>query len=87
MQNIDIKITEDDILVLKVNLRQAIGRTNSRRNMTIGTTGGNVPLWTGDAPHPSGAKINVNVFRPLTEEEQKSQGFGALAGFAHLLGE
>lgn len=72
MRNIEISVTEEDVLLIKIDLHENVGLTKSERNVTIGTTGGNVPVWTPNGPHPTGARVNCSVFRPLLPEEKKT---------------
>jgi len=72
MQNVEITVSEDDVLTIKVNLREVVGFTKSNRNALIGSTGGNLPVWTAEGPHPSGARLNCSVFRPLLSKEKRA---------------
>ena len=70
MQNIEIQITPDDVLLLRVNLQENQGFTTSNRSVRVASTEGNILLWKDGKPHPLGVKLNLNVFRNFTAEEK-----------------
>jgi hypothetical protein len=70
MQNVELEITEDNHLVLRVDLNQEVSFTGRAKSMRIASTGGNLQLWKDGKPHPKGVRVNLNVFRSLTEEEK-----------------
>ena len=70
MQNIELEVTDDNKLILMVDLETDIAYTRSHRSMRIASTEGNLQIWHNGKPHPSGIKVNLNVFRVLDQEEK-----------------
>lgn len=71
MQNVKVKITRTNRLILTVDLTKEVGWTTQARSIRIATTEGNLQLWKDGKPHPKNIRLNLNVFRSLTEEEKK----------------
>jgi hypothetical protein len=71
MQNVELEITEDNRLILTVNLNEEISFTTQNRSIRIASTEGNLQLWKDGQPHPKNIRVNLNVFRSLTEAEKK----------------
>lgn len=71
MENVELEITEDNRLILTVDLSQEVGFTRLAQSIRIASTGGNLQLWENGKPHPKNIRVNLNVFRSLTETEKK----------------
>ena len=71
MTNIGLEITDDDFLVLVINLNEGIQFTRSNRSIMIGSTQGNLLLWNNGKPDPRNIRVNCSVFRGLTVQEKK----------------
>jgi len=71
MQNVELEITEDNRLILTVDLNQEVRYTARAQSMRIASTEGNLQLWKDGKPHPKNIRLNLNVFRSLTEAEKK----------------
>lgn len=71
MQNLDVEITSDDILIMKVDLKKESGFTQRNNSIRISSTEGNLQLWRDGQPHPRSVRVNLNVFRSLTDSERK----------------
>lgn len=71
MQNVEVKITRNNRLVLTVDLNKETGWTTHARSIRIASTEGNLQLWKNGKPHPKGIRLNLNVFRSLTEAERE----------------
>jgi len=69
MENLEVTVTEDEKLVLVVDLRREIGYTKYGSNVSVATSGGNINLWHNGKLRQE--KFNLNVFRPLTKKEQR----------------
>jgi hypothetical protein len=69
MENLEIEITPDDILIMKIDLKKDLSFTRRRRSVRISSTEGNCQLWRDGQPHPKKIRLNLNVFRSLTREE------------------
>jgi hypothetical protein len=73
MENVSVEITPDEILVLRVDLKQMAGLTNGGRNVRIASSLGNVPLPTKDGGlRPE--RFNLNVFRARSAKEKLTEG-------------
>lgn len=70
MQNIELEVTDDNKLILVVDLDTDIAYTRSHRSVRIASSEGNLQIWADGKPHPRGIKVNLNVFRILTQEEK-----------------
>jgi len=70
MENVEITLLPDDKLQIVIDLSQDVSLSHGRRNVTVASTRGNIPIWCGDKPHPRGIKVNLTAFRPLTSEEK-----------------
>jgi hypothetical protein len=70
MDNIELSLSDDDVLTIVVDLKRAIGWTKNRTSVRIASTQGNLQLWRDGKPHPQRIRVNLNVFRPLTRAEQ-----------------
>jgi hypothetical protein len=73
MQNVEIQITDDNRLILTVDLSQQFGVTKGGASVRIGSSEGNCRLWVNGKPHPEGVFFNLNVCRPLTAEQKKAR--------------
>ncbi len=71
MQNVELQITDDNRLVLTVDLTKEVGWTRGQRSIRVASTEGNLQLWQDSKPHPKGIRVNLNVFRPATREERR----------------
>jgi len=71
MENIELSISDDDVLTLRVDLNKEVGLTGAMRSKRIATSGGNIVLWKDGKPLPNSLRFNLNVFRSLTDEEQE----------------
>ena len=71
MQNVELEITDDNQLILRVDLNQEAGFTRRFQSMRVATTEGNLQLWKDGQPHPKNIRVNLNIFRSLTEAEKK----------------
>ncbi|MEI7451195.1 MAG: hypothetical protein WCJ75_16415 [Desulfomonile sp.] len=71
MNNIELEITDDDVLVLRIDLKQEIQFTKSNRSIMIGSTQGNLLLWHEGRPDPRNIRVNCSVFRGLTIQEKR----------------
>jgi len=71
MQNIDLEVTDNNKLILVVDLDVDIAYTRSHRSVRIASSEGNLQIWYNGKPHPKGVKVNLNVFRGLTQEEKE----------------
>lgn len=69
LKNVELEITEDDILILKVDLNQEHGLTHSRNSIMVATSGGNINLWRGSSLLPH--RLNINVIKTIPPEERK----------------
>ena len=72
MNNIELEVSDDNVLVVRIDLKKGNYVTNSGRSVMIGTTGGNLLLWRDGKPDPLQIRINCNVFRPFTTDERKA---------------
>lgn len=75
MDNLKLEITPDDILVMKVDLKKDVGPTRYGNSIRISSSQGNLQLWKDGQPHPRNIRVNLNVFRSLTEEDKKKGKF------------
>ena len=64
MKNIEITITDNDKLLISVDLKQDYGFSKSGKSVIIGTTEGNISL---PAPNED-VKIGLNVYRSREAE-------------------
>lgn len=71
MDNLELEITPDDILIMKVDLKRDVGLTRYRNSVRISSSAGNLQLWKDGRPHPRNIRVNLNVFRSLTKEDKK----------------
>ncbi|MBM3301425.1 MAG: hypothetical protein FJY85_15910 [Deltaproteobacteria bacterium] len=71
MQNVDIEISNDDVLTLRIDLKKEQGISKGGKSRRIGSTEGSVTLWTKGRPDPRNIKVSCNVFRRLTPAEKK----------------
>ena len=71
MENCEMSIDSDDILIIRIDLKQELG-PNQRGSIIIGTSRGNCQLWKNGRPHPRNIKVNVTAFRRATIEELRS---------------
>jgi hypothetical protein len=69
MENLEVSITDDDKLVLVVDLKREVGYTKHQRSVCIGTSKGNINVWQDGKLRPE--KFNLNVFRQLTAQEER----------------
>jgi hypothetical protein len=69
MENLEVSITDDDKLVLVVDLKREVGYTKYHRSIRIATSKGNINLWQDGKLRPE--KFNLNVFRSLTAKEKR----------------
>ncbi len=69
MENFEVSITDDDKLVLVVDLKREVGYTKYNRSVRIATSKGNINLWQDGKLRPE--KFNLNVFRSLTTKEKR----------------
>ena len=58
MKNVVMEVNEDNILVIKVDLKKTFGASGSGKSIIIASTEGNVSV-DGD----SGIKIGLNVYK------------------------
>jgi hypothetical protein len=70
MENLEVTVTDDEKLVLTVDLKREIGYTKYRRSVCVATSKGNINLWQDGKLRPE--KFNLNVFRSLTAEEKRT---------------
>jgi len=68
MENLAVSITDDDKLVLVVDLKQEVGYTKYERSVCIASSRGNINVWQDGKLRPE--KFNLNVFRSLTAKEK-----------------
>ena len=61
MKNVKMEV-KGNILTITVDLSKEFGTSASKKNIIIGTTGGNVA--TG---HVNGSKVGVNVYKAAEE--------------------
>jgi len=80
MQNIELALSDDDILTLTIDLKQEHGLSNRERSVRIACSEGNVDVWKNGQPHEKKIKINVNIFRQLTDEEKQQLGIESRGG-------
>jgi hypothetical protein len=73
MENIQIRITDENLLILTVDLNKECGPTQSRRSIRIASTEGNLALWKDGAPLPNNVRVNCNILRSLTAEEKQAK--------------
>ncbi len=59
---------EGDELVLRINLKERIGESNSRRSDIIGSTEGNVPVHDGKE-FLDNIFVNATVFQRRSKDE------------------
>jgi len=69
MKNVTLEISEDLILTLRIDLKKSFDLTRAGRSVVVASTQGNQPLWYNGQPLPNRIRLNLNVFRSLTEEE------------------
>jgi hypothetical protein len=76
MDNIELSLSDDDVLTIVVDVKKAIGWTKNRTSVRIASTQGNLQLWKDGRPHPERPRMNLNIFRPLTaaEEQERTKG-------------
>ncbi len=70
MENIEITVTEDEYLLIRVDLKSEVGFTSGRKGVRIASTQGNVHL-PGPNSTLRGERLNVNLWRPLTNREKR----------------
>lgn len=58
MKNIEMRIEEESILVIRVDLKKSCGRSKSGKSIIIATTEGNVEI----PGHPS-VKAGINIYK------------------------
>lgn len=80
MVNVDVKVTENELLILTIDLKKTCGYTKGGKNVLIGSSRGNIHIPTQDGKLRA-EKFNVNVFRAWTPKEQvrgsvKLEGWG-----------
>lgn len=71
MKNISLDISHDLILTLKIDLKQSFDLTRAGRSVVVASTQGNQPLWHDGQPLPNRVRLNLNVFRSLTDDESE----------------
>ncbi len=67
MKNVDIRV-EDGHLLVRVDLSQEHGASNSQRSTIIGSTEGNLPIHDGKK-FVENVFVNLTVFRRRSKEE------------------
>jgi len=70
MDNLEVTVTDDEKLVLVVDLKREVGFTSEGRSVRVATSGGNINLWQNGKLRPE--KFNLNVFRGLTTQEKRA---------------
>jgi hypothetical protein len=69
MVNVEVKVTEDDKLILTVDLKKVCGYTGGGNNVRIASSLGNLPIPTRDG-RLRVERFNLNVYRPPTPREK-----------------
>jgi hypothetical protein len=67
MKNVELKV-DGNTLIIKVDLNQEHGYSQSGKSVVIATTGGNWPIFRKNQEY-IGERLNVNVTRSLRENE------------------
>ena len=71
MRNLEMTISDDEILTIQVNLRDpGVPSKNPRtNNQVLGTSGGALPLVNSDGTFRA-EKINCSIYRPRLESDE-----------------
>ena len=68
MRNCEMQVEKGQILVIRVDLSQDHGASNSKRSTIIGSTEGNLPVHDGKG-FVENTFVNCTVFRRRSKEE------------------
>ncbi len=58
MKNVEMSMSKDGILTIKIDTKQTHGLSGSGKNTIIATTGGNM-----EVPETDGIKIGINCYK------------------------
>ncbi len=73
MINCEVEVSENDILLIRVDLKKVCGYTSGRKNVRISSSLGNLQLPGRDGKLRV-ERFNLNVWRALTPQEEAAGG-------------
>ena len=78
MQNLEWHITDDEKLVITVDLKQTRGFTEKYQSVRIATSNGAIPITQMHGePDERGMKWLFNMHRPFLNEEERQEAVDA----------
>ncbi len=71
MDNMEFEVSPDDILTIRVDLKEELG-PNKHGTIMIASSRGNALIWKDGKPHPRKLKLNMSVFRSHSPNEKRT---------------